>query len=132
MESKTLNVTIPPQKEFPYFEARKMYEENQDKLEDFADFDDTIRNTLFFAFTGDNNELLGLIYYYMLEDGLTYVNGVAGKKHHLTNLRGLKWTLGGFDCDIYARSKQKSAILCLLRLGFKKVKENLYKLERIK
>ena len=132
MDTKNLNVSIPSQPECPYLEAKKMYEENQEKLEDFADFDDTIRNTLFFAFTGDNNELLGLIYYYTLDDGLTYINGVAGKKHHLTNLRGLKWTLNGFNCDIYARSKQKPAILCLLRLGFKKIDKNLYKLERTK
>lgn len=114
---------------FPYAKAKEMYEKNQELVEDSNTFEGVLNNTLFFAFM-EEEKLIGCIYYYMLEDGLWYVNAFAGRKTHLTNLKCLKWSLNGFKNDIYAKTHHKTAKLCLNRLGFEKINENLYKYSR--
>ena len=55
-----------------------------------------------------------------------YLNGFGGRKHHQKNIECLKMVLNWFNCDIYAESVQKPAILCLLRCGFKRIDNNLF------
>ena len=115
----------PFDKDFPYEDCKKMYEENKTLLEDNNTFNGVLKNTLFFAFM-DKQKLIGCIYYYMLQDGLWYVNAFAGRKTHLTNLTCLKWSLNCFK-EVYAKTKHKTALLCLKKLGFKHVENDLYK-----
>ena len=57
-------------------------------------------------------------------------NAFAYRGTHKLNLECLKKSFDWFNCDIYAETQHKTAILCLFRCGFKKVGNNLYKYER--
>ena len=74
--------------------------------------------------------IIKLIYFWKEKNGKRYVNAFAKRGHHDLNLDCFKESLTWYEGDIYARCKQKPAILCILRCGFKKVRKNLYKKEK--
>ena len=113
---------------FDYQEAKKLWEKYKDKLEDGGDFDKVLENSQFFSFYSDK-KLIGCISFYQ-NDGKTFVNAFAGRKTHAINLECLKKALTFYNCDIYAKSKEKPAIYCILKCGFKKIENNLYIYER--
>lgn len=122
---------MPFSPEFPYEEAKECYERYQNEIDDNQSFEDLLKNTMFFAFVNDEDKKLwGCIYFYKLEDDLTYVNAFATRHHHGENVKWLKWAVSGFKCNIYAKTKHRHAVLCLLRAGFKKIDDNLYEYER--
>ena len=119
-----MKILIPSNPNFNYFECKKMYEDNQHLIGDDVDFDNVILHTFFYSFIVDN-KFIGCIYYYEQDDKL-FVNVVANRKTHLINLECFKKSLGWWNCDIYARSHNKTAIYGMLKCGFKKIGENLY------
>ena len=123
-----IQILIPSDKEFNYQECKKLFEDNQNLLEDFYSFDEVITNTFFYSFR-KNGTHLGCIYYYEIDNNL-YVNAVAYRKTHLLNMECFKKSLSWWNCDIYARTHHKTAIYTILKCGFKKVKTGLYKYER--
>ena len=123
-----MQVLIPSNPDFNYLQCKKLYEDNQDLIEDYEKFDDVIKNTFFYSFFV-NGRHIGCIYYYEIDNKL-YVNVVAYRKTHLINLECFKTSLTWWKCDIYARTHHKTAIYGLLKCGFKKIDENLYKYER--
>ena len=72
---------------------------------------------------------IGCIYYYQ-KDGRLFVNAFANRHTHETNIKCLKMSFDWFNCDIYAQTKHKTAIFCLYKCGFKKINDDIYKLER--
>ncbi len=126
-----IRVLIPTDKEFKIYEneIKKMYEEMQSKICDSNSFEFIRDNTLFYMFL-DNTELIGGIYYYKNKDKL-FLNGFAGRKHFYENLECLTLSLSWFRSDIYAEAQNRASALCLLRCGFKYLKEeNLYVYKR--
>jgi len=123
-----MQVLIPSDKNFNYLQCKKLYEDNQDLIEDYEKFDDVIKNTFFYSFLVGGKHI-GCIYYYEIDDKL-YVNAVAYRGTHLINIECFKKSLTWWNCDIYARSHNKPAIYGLLKSGFKKIGENLYIYER--
>ena len=124
----TITVRIPFDKDFEYKKCKDLYKKCQRLIGDDEQYDDVVRNTYFYSFYLDN-ELIGGIYCFNRGDDL-YLNGFATRHHHKENIECVKMVLSWFDCDIYAESTRKPAILCLLRTGFKKFKDNIYKYER--
>lgn len=123
-----MEVRIPLNQRFNFDECKEMYEKYQKELEDDTDFSQLARSAFFYSFYEDGN-LLGCIYFYE-KNGKLFLNGFADRKHHLSNLECLKWSLSWFDCDIYAEGLHKTSRLCLLKSGFKRVKDNLFKYRR--
>lgn len=123
-----MEVLIPPDKNFNYHQCKKLYEDNQHLIEDYEKFDDVIKNTFFYSFIV-NGRHIGCIYYYE-RDSKLFVNVVAYRKTHLINLECFKESLTWWNCDIYAITHHKTAIYGILKCGFVKVDENLYKYER--
>ena len=123
-----MEILIPLNPNFNYAECKKLYEDNQNLIEDFEKFDDVIKNTFFFSFL-DNDKHIGCIYYYEIDNNL-YVNAVAYRKTHLLNLECFKKSLTWWNCDIYARTHHKTAIYTILKCGFEKIKPNLYVYKR--
>lgn len=123
-----IQILIPSDKDFNYQECKKLFEDNQNLLEDFYNFDTVIKNTFFYSFRKDGKHL-GCIYFYEIYNNL-YVNAVAYRKTHLLNLECFKKSLTWWNCDIYARTHHKTAIYGILKCGFKKIGDNLYKYER--
>jgi len=119
-----MRVLIPSDKDFNYLECKKLFEDNQNLIEDYEKFDDVTKNTFFYSFLV-NGKHIGCIYYYEIDNKL-YVNVVAYRGTHLINLECFKKSLTWWNCDIYARSHHKTAIYGMLKCGFKKIGENLY------
>lgn len=105
-----------------------MYKKYQRVIRDDQEFRNVVKNTFFYSFF-DDKRLIGCIYYYYKNNKL-YVNAFANRHTHEINIKYFKETFKWFSCDIYAETTYKTAILCLYKCGFKKIDDNLYKLER--
>ena len=123
-----IKVLIPSDSDFNYNQCKILYENIQELLQDYQKFDEVINNTFFYSFLQDDKHI-GCIYYYE-QDNKLYVNGFSYRKTHILNIECLKKSLDWWNCDIFARIYNKSAIFTLLKCGFKKVDKNLYKYER--
>lgn len=124
-----ITVRIPTDKNFNYKECKKLFREYKHLINDNQCFRDIVNHTFFYSFFDENNNHIGCIYYYVRDDKL-FVNAFAYRHTHKINLECLKKSFEWFNCDIYAETQHKTAILCLYRCGFKKVSNNLYKYER--
>lgn len=123
-----IQVYIPSNKEFNFKECKKLFHKYKRQIGDKQKFRDIVENSFFYSFFNDE-QFIGCIYYYYKEDKL-FVNAFANRHTHQTNIECLKMSLGWFNCDIYAKTEHKTAILCLLKCGFKKYSNNIYKYER--
>lgn len=119
-----IRVRIPKDKNFNFKQCKKLYKEHKKLIGDNQKFRDIVENTYFYSFFDDNKHL-GCIYYYLKNNKL-FVNAFAYRHTHELNLECLKKTFDWFNCDIYAQTTHKTAILCLYKCGFRKVKDNLY------
>ncbi|MCM1004236.1 MAG: hypothetical protein NC408_07845 [Candidatus Gastranaerophilales bacterium] len=126
-----IKVYIPTDFEFKKYEdeLRVLYEKNQEKICDTNSFDFIRDNTLFYMFV-NNDSLIGAIYYFMDND-LLFLNGFAKPKGHSLNLRCLLISLSWFNTDIYAEAQNRASALCLLKCGFKRVKDKLFVFKQI-
>ena len=124
-----IEVLIPQNLEFKKYEKeiQKLYEENQDKISDTNSFEFIRDNTLFYLFLSDK-KVLGAIYYFV-ENGKLFLNGFAKRKSLSKNLYCLLWSTTWFDTDIYAEAQNRASAFCLLKCGFKRVKNNLFVLK---
>lgn len=105
-----------------------MYKKYQRLIGDDQEFRDIVRNTFFYSFFDDDKHI-GCIYYY-LKEGKLFVNAFAHRHTHITNITCLKKTFEWFKGNIYAETRHKTAIFCLYKCGFKKLRNNIYVLER--
>lgn len=122
-----INVYIPKDKEFQSYKAecKTLYEKVKDKICDDNTFDFVINNTLFYMFVSEGR-LIGGIYYFLDEDGKLFLNGFANRKMHQLCLECLKMSLGWFKGSIYAEAQNRASALCLLKCGFKRVKDKVF------
>lgn len=125
-----IKVLIPSNPEFKNYkkQLKKMYEENQEKITDTNSFQFIVRNTLFYTFIQDGT-LIGAIYYFMEDDKL-FLNGFAIRKNLSSNLYCLKLSTTWFLCPIYAEAQNRASAYCLLKCGFKRLRGNLFVLDR--
>lgn len=108
---------------FNYAECEELYNSVKDEVGD-DEFGEIINRTKFYAFyIARTKELLGCIYFYEIGRKL-FINGFANRFHHQLNLECLKESMKWFKRNIYAKSKNKTAILCLLKCGFKRDKKD--------
>jgi hypothetical protein len=119
-----IKVFIPSDEKFNYKQCKKLFKKYKDKINDNSVFSDIVKNTFFYSFF-DDDKFLGCIYYYD-KAGKMFVNAYASPKHHLENIKCFKMSLDWFNCDIYAETTHKTAILCLYKCGFKRINENLF------
>ena len=125
-----INVLIPCQREFKKYkkECKELYENVQDKITDESSFEFIINNTFFYLFEKNSN-LIGAVYYFINKDGNLYLNGFAKRKMHNLCIECLKMSLDWFKGNVYAEAQNRASALCLLRCGFKRVKDNLFMTE---
>ena len=122
-----INVWIPVQPEFEKFraECEELYLRSKDKITDDSLFEFVLNNTFFYLFE-KGGILIGGIYYFIGIDGKLYLNGFAKRKMHALCLKCLKMSLNWFRGRVYAEAQNRASALCLLRCGFKRVKEKLF------
>jgi len=123
-----IRAIIPNSSDFALYKnkLKKMYKENQAKINDTNSFDFIIQNTLFYGFINENCALIGAIYFFVDEDGKLFLNAYAGRGHHEENLECVRLSTTWFSCDIYAEAQNRASALCLLRCGFKRLKDNIF------
>lgn len=119
-----ITVRIPFDKDFEYGKCKSLYKRYKRLIEDDQPFKSIVENTFFYSFYLDN-VFIGCIYCFYRGDDL-FLNAFATRHHHEANIEAMKMVLSWFNCDIYAESIRKPAIYCLLELGFKKQKGNIY------
>lgn len=122
----TLKILIPKDKDFLRYknEVKKLYLENQDKINDDNTFDFIYKETFFYLFLVDE-KILGVIYFFQDNEKL-YLNGFAVRKFLKEKLEALKLATTWFNCEIYAEAQNKASAYCLKKVGFKKITERLY------
>ena len=122
-----IRAIIPRNPEFDLYKdkLKEMYEQNQDKICDTNSFNFIIHNTLFYCFIGNDGALIGAIYFF-LDNGKLFLNAYAGRKHLDENIECVKLSTTWFNCDIYAEAQNRASAICLLRSGFKRVKDKLF------
>lgn len=107
-------------------QLKEMYELNQDKICDTNSFEFITSSTLFYFFTDTNGTLLGAIYFFLDEENKLFLNAFSGRGHHKENLECLRLSMTWFNCDIYAEAQNRASVLCLLRCGFERKKDNIF------
>lgn len=123
---------MPEDEDFEYEGIKKFFEENKKDLNVEYDFEYLLDNSHFFA-VYVNCKLTSCVYFFHdeeFEKSWIFMNAFSKRKNHLANIKALKTALDFYSCDIYARSNHKTAIFCLLRAGFRKIGEQIYKYER--
>lgn len=123
-----IKVYIPTDKEFNYKECKQLFKKNKKKLRETFSFKEVIDGTFFYSFF-DDDRFLGCIYFYD-KLGKRYIASFGTRHHHKENIECLKLSLTWFNSDIYAITYEKTAKLCLLRAGFKKIDDNTFIYER--
>ena len=123
-----IEVFIPVQKEFYLFkkECENLYNSVQRQITDTNDFEFVINNTFFFLFT-NNRKLIGAIYFFTDKNGRLFLNGFSKRKMHKLNIECLKMSLKWFKGSIYAEAQNRASALCLIRCGFKRIGNNLFR-----
>ena len=119
-----ITVRIPNDENFNYKENKKLYKKFQRIMEDDQPFREVVKNTFYYSFYNDET-LIGAIYCFYRDDKL-FLNAFATRHHHNENIECFKKVLSWFNCDMYAESNKKTAIYCLLKCGFKKLKDNIF------
>ena len=97
-------------------------------LKEKSTFKEIIERTFFYSFF-DDDRFLGCIYFYD-RLGKRYIASFSTRHHHKENMECLKLSLTWFNSDIYAITYEKTAKLCLLRAGFKKIDNTTFIYER--
>ncbi len=119
-------VLIPRDSNFNYKECRNLYYKYFKQIGDIPDFDLILKTTMFYSFFEEKkNKFIGCLYFYERQRKL-YVNGYSNRNCHLENIECLKVSSNWFSCDIWAQTNHRTAAICLLRAGFKKVNNNTY------
>ena len=118
---------IPQNPEFKQYEheLRELYKAAQEKICDTNDFDFIVNNTLFYVFTTITDELIGVIYFFKEGEKL-YLNAFGKRGNFKEKIECLKTSLSWFNCDIYAEAQNRASALCLLKAGFKRIKDKLF------
>lgn len=113
---------------FDHNRVKEMYDKHFGDLNENCTFEEALKHSHFYSFYVDK-KLIGCIYFYLVE-GKLFVNAFAGRKTHNLNIECFKKSISFYDCDINARTNKKMAIYCILKCGFEKIDDNLYKYER--
>lgn len=127
-----IRVLIPDDIDFSKYEekVKQMYYHYKSKICDDSSFEDVKKNTFFYLFLL-NNDILGVIYYFIKNNKL-FLNAFAKRKFLKEKLYCLKLTTTWFEDDIYAEAQNRPSVFCLYRLGFQKAGDKLFVLKKSK
>ena len=90
-------------------------------------YDFILNNPNLYCFYGeDDNKLKGYIFIYTDETRKLYLAGASIRKNMTDNIKAIIKVCNSFDNDIYSDTDKKEAAICLLKAGFKKIKDNKY------
>ena len=90
-------------------------------------FDFIYNNPHLYCFYDEKKGFLkGYANIYRDEIGRLYLSGASIRKNMSENINAIIEVCDAYDENMYAETDKKEAIFCLLKAGFKKIKDNLY------
>lgn len=106
-----------------YLPLKHIFDQYKEQMD--ADEFGVVANCYNCMFFFEDEDFIGCIYLYP-RGNKVFVNAFATRGHHKLNLIILKAVLDTVKKDVYAEPLHKTSKLCVLRLGFKKFKDNIY------
>lgn len=97
-------------------ECENLYNKNRRYIGDLCNFQDIISNSHFYSFY-KNKTLLGCIYI-TLENNKLFLSGFSIRKNHQNNINAINKILTFYNCPIWSKTKNLTAILLLKKCGF--------------
>ena len=110
-------------------DKKELYElyKNRPMDDGIFDFDFIVNNPHLYCFYDrDKGYLKGYANIYKNETGNLYFSGAGVRKNMSENINAIIKVCEAYNEDMYAETDKKEAIICLLKAGFKKIKENLF------
>lgn len=120
---------------FPFDEAKILYEENREYMFQEFDFETLYNKTHGNLWAVVGNELIGIIYF-GYKNNKWFLSGFSKRKkfkHIVGAINGVcdihfnRWGI----TEIYSETEHKHAKFALLRAGFKQISTNIYRKEKI-
>ena len=115
-----MKILTPLDKNFDYKICKKLYNKISKFMGNECSFDDLIQKTHFYSFY-DGEKFAGCIYV-VFEGGKLFLNGFSIRKNHKFNIGAVKKVLTFYNCDIYSKTKNKTAQFLLKKCGFELIK----------
>lgn len=103
----------------PFFDREKaeaLFEENRENLDDRDGFDALLGAGRFYNVY--DNGYVGSVFAYESTDGKVWLGGYALRHRHRACIEAVKRVAGEF-AEVFAETRHKTAVICLLRAGFK-------------
>ena len=110
-------------------DKKELYElyKNRPMDDGIFDFDFIANNPHLYCFYDeDKGYLKGYANIYEDEQGRLYLSGASIRKNMSENINAIIKLCKAYKKNVYAETDKKEAIYCLIKAGFKKIKENLY------
>lgn len=117
-----MKILIPSDDDFDYRKCESLYNQNIELMNNYCSFEDIIRNSHFYAFY-KGKELISCAYV-TDEGGKLFLSGFSKRKNHLFNVNVIKKILSFYNCEIYAKTKNKTAEFFLRKCGFIFIKKD--------
>lgn len=111
-----MRILIQTDDDFNYRECEVLYNENCRFMHNSCSFKDIVYNSHFYSFY-KNDILVGCVYV-VNEDGKLFLNGFSKRKNHKFNIEAVKKVLSFYNCEIYAKTVNKTAKFLLKKCGF--------------
>ena len=115
-----MKIFTPLDNEFDYKTCENLYNKISKFMGNKCCFKDLIDNTHFYSFY-DGEKFSGCIYI-VSEDEKLFLNGFSIRKNHQFNIKAVKKVLSFYNCDIYSKTKNKTARFLLKKCGFNFIK----------
>ena len=111
-----MRILTPQDKNFDYKICEKLYKKVAYLMGNKCDFSDLVSKTHFYSFY-DGLKFLGCAYV-VSEDIRRFLNGFSVRKNHEFNMDAVKKILSFYNCDIYSKTKNRTAQFLLKKCGF--------------
>ena len=115
-----MKIVIPNDKNFDYKLCENLYNKISKFMGNDCCFKDLVDKTHFYSFY-DEEKFAGCIYV-VLENNKLFINGFSVRKNHKFNIEAVKRVLTFYNCDLYAKTKNKTAQFLLKKCGFTLIK----------
>lgn len=116
-----MKIVTPMDNDFDFEGCKALYDEYSKYMGNLCNFDEIVSNSHFYSFYEKNKRLLGCIYINS-EGGKLFLSGFSVRKNHYKNIDAVKKVLTFYNCPMYAKTKNLSAVLLLKKCGFKIIK----------
>ena len=117
-----MKILIPGDEKFDLQKCKNLYNEVEQLMNNSCSFYDIVYNSHFYSFY-KNSKLAGCIYV-TEENKKLFLNGFSVKKNHKFNIEAVNKVLSFYNCSMYAKTKNRTAQILLVKCGFKLIYTN--------